>query len=179
MYGPGGPGFPGGRPGGFGFFGHGGPMKWGPGYKFPGPVRRAQGGNVATSGDSVADIISDTIIDFNNDSLKVRKTTGSKAAGFISASRMFFTESLHYNMFMTRVNAAEKDLSEKRITAKQAKYRKLKAADKFHTYLYKVGYYTAAEYKDALEKYASQEINDFFIYQQVLNESKVPSSRSR
>ena len=188
MSGPGGPGGPRGprgpMPGGMfgpggGIFGPGG-RAWGPGFKFPGPIPPAPGGNVYSDGESWASKRANDSVNWYCNSKIVVKNTKSKVKGFISAFRLHTTGSLHYNLFMTKVAAATQDFTERRITDEQCKYRKLKAADKYYSYLYKVGLYTRERYKYEMRNFAknsSVKENESYIIEQVFEESSISRSR--
>lgn len=187
MYGPGGggPGGPrGGRPPrGFGFgggmFGPGG-RAWGPDFKFPGPIPRAPGGSVASTGDYYSGKKAKIQTEFYCNSRMATQITGSKVKGYITACRLYAMGPLHYNVFLSRVDAATQDLAEHRITDEQCKYRKLKAADKYYTYLYKVGLYSKEVFEFELKNYAKGigVIGDeTYIIDQVIDESSVGRSR--
>lgn len=150
------------------------------GDKRPGPIPNAPGGNVASTGDTFSGFYAETVVNFEMNSKKVRKNTGSLTKGIISATRLFYTGSLHYNVFTSRVNAVESDFKERRITEEQAKYRKLKAADKYYSYMHKIGYYTNEQFVYELQNYAEKigAVNDdSYIFEQVLEESKVSRRR--
>lgn len=177
MHGPGRPGPGGPGPGMFGggIFGPGG-SAWGPDFKFPGPVSPARGGSVASTGDSFSGWYTSSKVNFKFNSIQVAENTGSKTRGFFSAARMFTAGPMHFSSFSARVEAAQSDYDDKRITDEVCKYRKLKAADKYHSYLYKLGYYTKEQFVYEIVNFA-QEIKawgeDEYICQQVLEESKV------
>lgn len=189
MFGPGGgmpgggmPGGPGGMPGGP--HGHGGGFRggWdgGWGRKFPGPIRRAPGGDVASTGDYFSGKSAKVQSDFYCNRKLVARNTGSKVKGFISAYRLYAMGPLHYNVFSSRIDAANKDFSERRITDEQCKYRKLKAADKYYSYMYSVGLYTKEQFEYELSNYATEigvGQTDSYIIEQVFEESKVSRSR--
>lgn len=190
MFGPGGPGRPGGPRGGrpprggmFGFgggiFGPGG-RAWGPGFKFPGPIPKAPGGSVANSGEYFSGKAAKVQTDLYCNYRMATENTGSKVKGCIAAYRLYAMGPLHYNVFSSRVAAATRDLEEHRITEEQSKYRKLKAADKYYTYLYKVGLYSKEAFEFELKNYAKKIGalgDDEYIFDQVLDESSIGKSR--
>ncbi len=172
---------PHGRPGaGMPFWPFGrGSMPWGPGFKIPGPIPRAPGGTVVSDASPSAKSAKASV-DFYCNKKIVAIHTGSKLKGFISASRMNVMGPLHYNVYLSRIAAADKDYAEKRITEEQCKYRKLKAADKYHSYLFNLGLYTEQQYEYEVETYA-REIgvgeDEQYIVDQVFDESKTTRHR--
>lgn len=179
---PGGPGFggPHGGPGFGGAFGHGGRFHGGWGRGYPGPIRKAPGGTVATNGDYFSGKTAKVQTDFYCNRKLVAKNTGSKTKGFIAAYRLYAMGPLHYNVFTSRIEAATKDFAERRITDEQCKYRKLKAADKYYSYMYSVGLYTKEQFEYELNNYANEigvNRDDSYIIEQVFEESKVSRSR--
>ncbi len=172
LHGPHGGGMP------FGPFG-GGRMNLGPGFKIPGPIPRAPGGTVISDASPSAKSAKDSN-DFYCNRKIVAIHTGSKLKGFISASRMNVMGPLHYNVYLSRIAAADKDFAEKRITDEQCKYRKLKAADKYHSYLFNLGLCTEQQYEYEVEAYA-KEIGvgeeEKYIVDQVFDESKTTRYR--
>lgn len=173
-HGPHGPG-----PMGGGMFGPGG-RAWGPGFKFPGPIRRAPGGDVASTGDYFSGVEANFTVSMYCNTKIIGKNKGSKIVGFLGATRLYTMGPLHYNIFTSRVEAATRDLAERRITEEQSKYRKLKAADKYYGYMFKVGIYTKEEFEYELKNFANEigaNGENSYIYEQVLDESNIGKSR--
>ena len=170
---PPGGGFPGGHHGGHH---HGGRPAWGPGFKFWGPVSKAPGGDVASTGDYFSEKAAKTHVGFYCNSKIIKKNTGSGFKSFIGAYRMNMTGPLHSNVFASRVESIERDFSEHRITEEQAKYRKLKAAAKYYSYLLSVGIYTKLSFVFELQNYA-EEIGALgenrYIFEQVVEENGI------
>lgn len=187
MHGPGGP--HGGGPHGGGPHGggpHGGPgfgggpgMRGGYGYKHPGPIKPAAGGYVATG---------DTFVDryfaqrakqrenFRDIGYNSRLSTklGRSLRGLIGASRMNLTGGMHYDVFQSKVEAADKLLKKEKISELVCKYRKLKAASKYFEYLFKVGKINKEEYRYEMDTYAKSigvtQEKDYDAYLQVMDE---------
>ena len=165
-------------PGGHhGHHGHpGGRPAWGPGFKFWGPIPKAPGGTVSSTGDYFSGRSAKTYVDFYCNSKIVKHNTGSSTKAFISSIRLYSMGPLHHNIFGSRIAAADADLSENRITAEQAMYRKLKAAAKYYSYLYKVGLHTKATFVYELRNYAKDigAYNDnWYIFEQVIEENGI------
>lgn len=168
---------PGGFPGGYhGGHHHGGRPVWGPGFKFWGPVSKAPGGDVASTGDYFSEKTAKTHVGFYCNSKIIKKNTGSGFKSFIGAYRMHTTGPLHYNVFASRIESIERDFLEHRITEEQAKYRKLKAAAKYYSYLLSVGIYTKSSFVFELQNYAA-EIgaldSNRYIFEQVVEENGI------
>ena len=187
--GPGGPGRgpfgPGRGPGfGGGFFGGGFRGGWdgGWGRKFPGPVRPAPGGNSTSTGTLPSASIAEKINNFAfykdviSDIRGKSKLHGS-IVGFIGASRLSNMGNFHYNLYLSRTENAKELYDDKRIDLKTCQYRQLKAAAKYHKYLYKLGMYTEEDYIYQMDleakKFGASSGDGLGVYMQVLEEEPI------
>lgn len=183
MHGPGGPGAPGG-PGGrpprhrfFGgsIFGPGG-RAWGPGFKMPGPIPHAYGGDTSSNGATYSERSAKKWAKSYVNKRTIQNNTGSKVKGIILGSRLNMTGPLHEGLYVSRIKSVDNLLAEKRITAEVAKYRKLKANFAYNSYLLKCELLTDVEFIEAMKSFAGQigaVGEDSYILEQVLEENGI------
>lgn len=182
--GPGGPGM--GGHGGHGGPGFGGGFRggWdgGWGRKFPGPVKPALGGNSAFSGTTPSERFTEITSNFRFNKKTIARIKGKSKlhgsiVGFIGASRLSNMGSFHHNLYLSRTENAKELFNDKRIDLKTCQYRQLKAAAKYHKYLYKLGMYTEEDfiYQMDLEakQFGASSGEGLDIYMQVLEEEPI------
>ena len=186
--GPGGPGRgpvgPGGRAGFGGFFGGGFRGGWdgGWGRKFPGPVRPAAGGNTSYSGSLPSERFASVVNNFSYNKDVIARTKGKSKlhgsiVGFIGASRLSNMGNFHYNLYLSRTENAKELFDDRRIDLKTCQYRQLKAAAKYHKYLYNLGMYTEEDFMYQMDleakKFKAASGAGLGVYMQVLEEEPI------
>lgn len=167
---------PGGPPPGPGFGGFGGSGRYGYGWKVPGPIPPTPGGREPSYDSTLPDKIAKKHVDNYCNRKTIQRNTGSKLKGIILGSRLSLTGPLHEGLYVSRIQSVDNLLSEKRISSEVAKYRKLKAAFQYNSYLLKCELLTPVGLVEAMKEFAGQigAVNDdAYIFEQVMEENGI------
>lgn len=79
-----------------------------------------------------------------------------KIGGVITGFRIILSGGLRNQIFQGRMETIDMQLAENRITASQAKKRKMDAAKKYNRYLLKTGYINREEYVYGMQQFAEK-----------------------
>lgn len=169
MHGPG-------RPGGRGFFGkRGGGRGMGP-FHGPGPMPRVHGNTTPSGGFSYSESAAKSWVNSYVNRTTIEYNTGSKLKGIILGSRLSMMGPMHESIYVSRIQSIDEKLAEKRITPEIAKYRKLKAAFEYNSYLLKCEYLTPVGFVETMKSFAGQIGalgDDSYIFEQVMEENGI------